>query len=85
MQLFPEVLPDVSGMILPATTPAAYSIPWPFFWGSVGLPIATGLSKSKPMKVRAAWDHSDLGTFTGSFATIVAPHDTALLRLSPIE
>ncbi len=39
---------------------------------------------SMKAQVRDLWKHEDLGIFTGSFAANVAPHDVAMLRITPL-
>ncbi|HHE72207.1 MAG TPA: glycoside hydrolase family 27 protein [Chloroflexi bacterium] len=44
-----------------------------------------GLHDRRPCRVRDLWAHEDLGVYTGSFSTRVAPHDVALIKLTPVS
>eukprot|EP01120_Amphizonella_sp_Union-15-10_P007669 TRINITY_DN2618_c0_g1_i1.p1 TRINITY_DN2618_c0_g1~~TRINITY_DN2618_c0_g1_i1.p1 ORF type:complete len:428 (-),score=90.71 TRINITY_DN2618_c0_g1_i1:96-1316(-) len=38
--------------------------------------------KGQVLKVRDLWQHRDLGTFTGSYSTVVMSHETVVIKLS---
>jgi alpha-galactosidase len=40
-----------------------------------------GLAADKSVAVRDLWQHKDLGTFKGSFASSVPSHGTVMIRM----
>ena len=48
------------------------------FWYDVGLPA------DATVKVRDLWKKEDIGEYTKSFSSVVAPHSSRLLRITPL-
>ena len=48
------------------------------FWKDVGL------EEGSTAKVRDLWKHKDIGEFTNSFSSVVSPHSSIFLRVTPL-
>ncbi len=49
------------------------------FWKDVGL------EEGATAKVRDLWKKEDIGTFTNSYKSLVSPHASILLRVTPLK
>ena len=47
--------------------------------------VDLGFEEGTTVKVRDLWEKKDIGEYTDSFSSNVAPHSSRLLRITPIK
>ena len=79
-QVWAKLMPDKSFSVVAFnrhTEPATVEI---------NFPKMLGLSNTTDAAVRDLWQHTDKGTYSGSYSCVeIAPHDVCALRITPVK